>query len=69
MYDGVPVVLEADWRRSVNASEVDRALEKNKDVSVVTLVHCDTPSWLPVHCPGFSLNLLIWFGGSLEAAG
>jgi len=44
MYGGVPVVLEADWRRSVSADEVDRALEKNKDVSVVTLVHCDTPS-------------------------
>jgi len=44
MYGGVPVVLEADWRRSVSVGEVDRALEKNKDVSIVTLVHCDTPS-------------------------
>ncbi len=43
-YGGIPVVLEADWRRSIDAAEVERALEKNKDVSAVTLVHCDTPS-------------------------
>ncbi|MCD6300530.1 MAG: alanine--glyoxylate aminotransferase family protein [Staphylothermus sp.] len=46
MYGGIPIILEADWRRSVDVSEVERALEKNKDISAVTLVHCDTPSAL-----------------------
>ncbi len=44
MYGGVPVVVESDWRRSFDLSELDRALEKNKDARAVTLVHCDTPS-------------------------
>ena len=44
MYGGEPVVLSLDWRRSASPREVERVLEKNKDVEVVTLVHCDTPS-------------------------
>ena len=44
MYQGEPVLLEADWRKPVDPSELDRALEKNKDTKLVTIVHCDTPS-------------------------
>jgi len=47
MHGGVPVVVESCeecWRRSADASTLDRELERNKDAEVVTLVHCDTPS-------------------------
>lgn len=44
MYNGQPIILEGDWRKSIDVSEVDKILEKNKDISIVTLVHCDTPS-------------------------
>jgi len=44
MYGGEPVVLEGDWRRAINPSDVERALERNRDVKVLTIVHCDTPS-------------------------
>ena len=51
MYGGEPVVLEADWKRSVDPSAIERALERNPDVKALTLVHCDTPSGIlnPVH--------------------
>ena len=44
IYGGEPILLGADWRRAVDPSEVDRALEKNPGVKLVTVVHCDTPS-------------------------
>ncbi len=46
-YRGVPILVGAsdgEWRRSIESSTIDRELERNKDVSIVTLVHCDTPS-------------------------
>lgn len=45
-YGGRPITLGLDWRRSADPTAVERALEVNKDVEVVTLVHCDTPSAL-----------------------
>ncbi|MFP3144445.1 MAG: alanine--glyoxylate aminotransferase family protein [Caldisphaera sp.] len=44
MYKGVPLLMGLDWRKSADPNDIDRALEKNKDVNIVTLVHCDTPS-------------------------
>lgn len=44
MYNGIPITMGLDWRKEADPNEVDRALEKNKDVETVTLVHCDTPS-------------------------
>ena len=44
MYGGEPVVLESDWRKSIDPGDVERALERNPEVEVLTLVHCDTPS-------------------------
>ncbi|MGC9118189.1 MAG: pyridoxal-phosphate-dependent aminotransferase family protein [Thermoproteus sp.] len=46
LYGGRPVTLGLDWRRSADLHAVERALELHKDVEVVTLVHCDTPSAL-----------------------
>jgi alanine-glyoxylate transaminase/serine-glyoxylate transaminase/serine-pyruvate transaminase len=44
MYGGEPVMLESDWRRAVDPSDVERALERNPGVKLLTIVHCDTPS-------------------------
>lgn len=44
LYGGRPITLGLDWRRPADLHAVERALEVNKDVEVVTLVHCDTPS-------------------------
>jgi len=44
MYKGIPLTMGLDWRKSADPNEIDRALEKNKDIDTVTLVHCDTPS-------------------------
>jgi alanine-glyoxylate transaminase/serine-glyoxylate transaminase/serine-pyruvate transaminase len=44
MYKGVPLLMGLDWRKSADPNDIDRELEKNKDVDIVTLVHCDTPS-------------------------
>ncbi|MEZ0320280.1 MAG: alanine--glyoxylate aminotransferase family protein [Pyrobaculum sp.] len=44
MYGGRALRLGLDWRRGIDPAAVDRALEREKDVEVVTLVHCDTPS-------------------------
>ena len=44
MYGGEPVVLESDWRRAIDPSDVERTLERNRDVKLLTIVHCDTPS-------------------------
>ncbi|HWQ17017.1 MAG: alanine--glyoxylate aminotransferase family protein [Sulfolobales archaeon] len=44
MYGGVPVIIEGDWRRSIDLGNVERALERNKDARMLTIVHCDTPS-------------------------
>lgn len=47
MYGGIPInVGSGDWRRSVDETELEGVLERNKDAVAVTLVHCDTPSAL-----------------------
>jgi alanine-glyoxylate transaminase/serine-glyoxylate transaminase/serine-pyruvate transaminase len=46
MYGGRPVVMGLGWRLPADPAAVDRWLEKERDVEVVTLVHCDTPSAL-----------------------
>ncbi|MEM4527739.1 MAG: alanine--glyoxylate aminotransferase family protein [Desulfurococcaceae archaeon] len=46
-YGGVPLLVEACddcWRRSADPAVIDRELERHRDIEVVTLVHCDTPS-------------------------
>lgn len=46
-YRGIPILVGArddEWRRGIEVSVIDRELERNKDISIVTLVHCDTPS-------------------------
>ncbi|MEM0005219.1 MAG: alanine--glyoxylate aminotransferase family protein [Desulfurococcaceae archaeon] len=46
-YGGEPLIVEnceECWRRSADPSVIDRELEKHRDIEVVTLVHCDTPS-------------------------
>jgi len=44
MYGGRPIAMGLGWRGPADPAVVDRWLEKEKDVEVVTLVHCDTPS-------------------------
>jgi len=47
LYGGEPVLVENCencWRRSADPAVIERELERHKDVEVVTLVHCDTPS-------------------------
>jgi len=44
MYGGEPVLLESNWKKAVDPSDVERSLEKNRDIKLLTVVHCDTPS-------------------------
>jgi len=44
MYGGSPIAMGLNWRSPADPAVVDRWLEKEKDVEVATLVHCDTPS-------------------------
>ncbi|PMP88766.1 MAG: alanine--glyoxylate aminotransferase family protein, partial [Caldisphaera sp.] len=44
IYKGIPITMGLDWRKEADPNEVDKVLEKNKDINLVTLVHCDTPS-------------------------
>ncbi|AFZ70633.1 serine-pyruvate aminotransferase/archaeal aspartate aminotransferase [Caldisphaera lagunensis DSM 15908] len=44
MYRGIPITMGLDWRKEADPNEIDKAFEKNKDISLATLVHCDTPS-------------------------
>ncbi len=45
MYGGEPILVASEnWRRGVSLEGLDRALERFRDASLVTLVHCDTPS-------------------------
>ncbi|MDG6905207.1 MAG: alanine--glyoxylate aminotransferase family protein [Nitrososphaerota archaeon] len=43
-YGGRPVVARAEYDDVVSPNLVERELEKNKDISVATFVHCETPS-------------------------
>lgn len=43
-FGGKPVLVSAEYDRVVSPSDIDRALEKHKDIKVATFVHCETPS-------------------------
>ncbi len=43
-YGGVPVEVRVDYDDVVSPEEVDRALGREGDIRVATLVHCETPS-------------------------
>ncbi len=43
-YGGVPVEVRAGYDEVVSPEDVERTLEREKDVRVATLVHCETPS-------------------------
>ncbi|MEM2957675.1 MAG: alanine--glyoxylate aminotransferase family protein [Candidatus Jordarchaeaceae archaeon] len=44
MYGGKPVIVKFPYDEIVKPEEVERALEKEKDIEVATMVHCETPS-------------------------
>ena len=44
MYGGKPVTVKFPYDEIVRPEEVERFLEKEKDIEVATLVHCETPS-------------------------
>lgn len=44
MYGGTPVTVKFPYDEIVKPEEVERTLEKEKDIEVATLVHCETPS-------------------------
>ncbi len=41
---GMPIMLEMDWKRSITLEAVQDAVNKNPDIKVATMVHCETPS-------------------------
>ncbi|MDG7001380.1 MAG: alanine--glyoxylate aminotransferase family protein [Nitrososphaerota archaeon] len=43
-YGGRPIIVSSEYDDVVSANQVERALERNKDISVATFVHCETPS-------------------------
>jgi aspartate aminotransferase-like enzyme len=54
MYGAEPIVLAKDHRNPFHADEVEECLKANPDVTVATLVHCETPTGLlnPLECIG-----------------
>ncbi len=40
---GIPIMLLSDWRCSINFDDVKKIVEENPDISVATMVHCETP--------------------------
>ena len=44
MYGGKPIIVKFPYNEIVKPEEVERVLEKEKDIEVATLVHCETPS-------------------------
>jgi len=60
-YGGEPIMVASDdWRRSADLGELERALERNRDAELVTLVHCDTPSALLNDLRGISKVVRSW---------
>ncbi|MDG7001265.1 MAG: alanine--glyoxylate aminotransferase family protein [Nitrososphaerota archaeon] len=43
-YGGEPAIAGAEYDDVVDVNQVERMLETNKDISVATFVHCETPS-------------------------
>ncbi|MGI0091331.1 MAG: pyridoxal-phosphate-dependent aminotransferase family protein [Nitrososphaerales archaeon] len=43
-YGGRPLVVKAEYNEVVAPNQVDRELEKRKDIRVATFVHCETPN-------------------------
>lgn len=61
MYGGTAVMLEMDYRRGLDADQLEEYLRRDSDFKMATLVHCETPSGIsnPIDkiCP-----LLHWYG-------
>jgi aspartate aminotransferase-like enzyme len=45
-YRGLPVILSKDHRSPFTVAEVEECIRANPDISVATLVHCETPTGL-----------------------
>jgi aspartate aminotransferase-like enzyme len=43
-FGGKPVILKEAYDHVVSPTDVERALEKNKEIKVATFVHCETPA-------------------------
>lgn len=66
MYGGTPVTVKFPYDEIVKPEEVERVLEKEKDIEVATLVHCETPSGTlnPLReigkiCSGYNVILIV----------
>lgn len=44
MYKGTPITVKFPYNEIVRPEKVERVLEKEKDIEIATLVHCETPS-------------------------
>lgn len=44
IYGGEPVLFTSDYRRPIDAGELEDFLKKDSDFKYATVVHCDTPS-------------------------
>lgn len=44
MYGGEPITVKFPYDEIIKPEEVEKVLEKEKDIEVATLVHCETPS-------------------------
>jgi len=46
MYGGVPVYINKEYNEPVTIKDLENALNKNPDVKIATVVHCETPAGL-----------------------
>ncbi|MGB9976054.1 pyridoxal-phosphate-dependent aminotransferase family protein [Thermovenabulum sp.] len=46
MYGGVPVYIKKEYNEPVTKKDLEDALNKNPDVKIATVVHCETPAGL-----------------------
>lgn len=46
MYGGEPIYLRGDYDQVLGAEEVESVLREHPDISLATMVHCETPSGL-----------------------
>ncbi len=44
LYDGEPHLYTADYRETINPTDLESFLEKDHNFKYATIVHCDTPS-------------------------
>ncbi len=45
-YGGQPILVEKSWQRPLQVEDVKKTLEDNPDISLATMVHCETPTGL-----------------------